>query len=156
MGHKKEHKQQQQQPRRHIQTMQDNTAQRVFPSEDSNFFFGLISIQRSQVFVVDLGKKEKRLEWMCKSGTSWQMFTFQVTLASYTCVNTHLHRSHLLWLATQVVQNNSNNFTHLTIMWLSIIGHYFLLTGNCLWPIQCYKTKGRHRQNVVLTEKKSQ
>lgn len=40
-------------------------------------------------------------------------------------------------------------------MRLSIIGHYFLLTDNCLWRIQRGRAKGRHRQNVVPTEKKS-
>lgn len=77
-------------------------------------------------FVVNLDtKKNTRLEWMRKSGTSWQMLTFKVTLALYTRVNTHLHRSHLLWLATQVVRNNNNNFTlHFRISMLFLLFYY--------------------------------
>lgn len=102
MGYKKEHKQQQAR----------QWHKEFFPLKVQTFFCFHRNTTESWFCWEFRYENKKRLEWMCKSGTSWQMFTSQVTLASHICVNTHLHRSHLLWLATQVVQNNNNNFTH--------------------------------------------
>lgn len=109
-----------------------------FPLKIWTFLFHLNTTESS--FCCEFRYQTKRLEWMCKRGTSlrknWQMSTFQATFPPCTCVNAHLHRSHSLWLATQVVRNNNNHFTlHSRLSMLFLLFYYVTFDYRALFFI---------------------